>query len=66
MGLREKLGIRYAVIDDTGVAHCWNCNTDMTGQPTPTGKGQPQRCPSCRAKVFPDLRGSGIGYRKRR
>lgn len=63
MGLRERLGIRYAVIGEDGRPHCHNCNTDLTGQPA---KGRdPIKCPSCRAKNFPDLRGSSVLYRKR-
>jgi hypothetical protein len=65
MGLRERLGIRHPVIDEQGHPHCHNCNTDLTGQQAPPGAGQPVRCPSCRAKNFPDLRGSDFPYRKR-
>lgn len=63
MGLREKLGIHYAVIGVDGRMHCHNCSTDLTGQ---QAKGnQPIRCPACRAKNFPDLRGSSALYRRR-
>lgn len=65
MGLKERLGIRHPVIDETGRPHCHNCGTDLTGQPTPAQKSAPVRCPSCRAKNFPDLRGSSALYRRR-
>lgn len=63
MGLREKLGIHHPVIDETGRPHCHNCNADLAGQ---RAEGhQPIRCPFCRAKNFPDLRGSSPLYRSR-
>lgn len=65
MGLRERLGIKHSVIGEDGHPHCHNCGTDLLGQAAPAGKGQPVRCPSCRAKNFPDLRGSSPLYRGR-
>lgn len=63
MGLRDFLGIKHPVIDKDGRMHCHNCNADLTGQ---RAEGvQPIRCPACRAKNFPDLRGSDWPYRKR-
>lgn len=65
MGLREKLGIKYAVLAEDGHPHCHNCGTDLIGQPTPRRHTDPVRCPACRAKNFPDLRGSSAVYRRR-
>lgn len=65
MGLRERLGIKHAVIGEDGHPHCHSCGTDLTGQPTPARKTDPIRCPSCRAKNFPDLRGSSAAFRPR-
>lgn len=63
MGLKERLGIHHPTIDEQGRLHCWNCTADLTGQ---GARGnQPIRCPGCRAKNFPDRRGSGPAYRKR-
>lgn len=64
MGLRNMLGIRYPIVDpDTGNLRCWNCTANLTGQSF-VGN-QPIRCPGCRAKNFPDRRGSGMLYRNR-
>jgi DNA-directed RNA polymerase subunit RPC12/RpoP len=59
MDIRKVFGIKYAVIDEQGVPHCPNCTTNLTGVPAPARVIDPIRCPSCRTKIFPDLRGSG-------
>lgn len=49
--------VNKAIVDEQGHPHCPRCNTDLTGQPIPRSKTAPTICPTCRVKIFPDLRG---------
>lgn len=65
MGLRDVLGVKHPVIREDGAPHCHNCNGLLTGVPASKRARDPILCPFCRAKNYPDLRGSSPMYRKR-